>query len=79
MISIVIPVLNEVETIDKLLSHLAENSDPKNISEIIIVDGESTDGTVTIINQFLSGRVQSRPITNLSTAFEGTLKLLIYN
>lgn len=75
MVSIVVPVLNEVETIDKLLSHLAKNSDPKNISEIIVVDGGSADETVTIINQFLSGRAQARPITNHSAALEETLEI----
>ena len=75
MISIVIPVLNEVETIDKLLSHLAENSDPKNISEIIIVDGGSTDGTIGIVTNIVSGRAQSRPHKNLSTALEETFDI----
>lgn len=49
MISIIIPVLNEAETIGKLLDHLTKNSDSKNISEIIIVDGGSTDGTLEIV------------------------------
>lgn len=46
MISIVIPVLNEVGSIDHLLNYLIKNSDSKNISEIIVVDGGSTDGTI---------------------------------
>ena len=54
MISIVIPVLNEADTIGKLLSHLKDNSDPKNISEIIIVDGGSTDGTREILKRLIT-------------------------
>lgn len=45
-ISIIIPVLNEAENIVSLLNHLIETSTPKNIVEIIIVDGGSTDDTI---------------------------------
>ena len=73
MISIIIPVLNEAKTISKLLTHLIENSTSKNISEIIVVDGGSTDGTISIIQNILSPRVLpkvvgTRPLENLSTA-----------
>jgi rSAM/selenodomain-associated transferase 2 len=44
-ISIIIPVLNEAENIVSLLNHLIENSSSINISEIIVVDGGSVDGT----------------------------------
>ena len=66
-ISIIIPILNEAETIEKLLNHLLENSTKQNIAEIIVVDGGSTDGSLKIV----SGRAQSRPI-DLSTALEET-------
>jgi len=48
-ISIIIPVLNEVENIQNLLSHLADNATKKNIAEIIVVDGGSTDGSQNIV------------------------------
>ncbi|MBR9914184.1 MAG: glycosyltransferase family 2 protein [Algicola sp.] len=51
MISIIIPVLNEAENIEKLLFHLIDNASLKHISEIIVVDGGSTDGTRHIIEQ----------------------------
>lgn len=66
-ISIIIPILNEAETIEKLLNHLIENSSKQNIAEIIVVDGGSADGSLEI----LSGRAQSRPI-DFSTALEET-------
>lgn len=66
-ISIIIPILNEAETIENLLNHLIENSSKENIAEIILVDGGSTDGSTDIV----SGRAKSRPI-NLSPLLEET-------
>jgi len=51
-ISIIIPMLNEVETISFLLDHLIKNSSPENISEIIVVDGGSDDGSQTKVATF---------------------------
>jgi len=51
-ISIIIPVLNEAENIDRLLRHLTKNSSSENVSEIIVVDGGSSDRTVEIIKNF---------------------------
>lgn len=46
LISIIIPVLNEEDTIVQLLSYLTENTSSPNIKEIIVVDGGSTDNTL---------------------------------
>ena len=43
MLSIIIPVLNEAENIEKLLIHISENSSGENELEIILVDGGSND------------------------------------
>lgn len=53
-LSIVIPVLNEVETIKKLLKHLIESSSEDNIEDIIVVDGGSTDATKKTVLAFES-------------------------
>lgn len=49
MISIIIPVLNEAKTIGKLLEHLKTQATTENIKEVIVVDGGSTDNTVSIV------------------------------
>ncbi|MFI1745278.1 TIGR04283 family arsenosugar biosynthesis glycosyltransferase [Thalassobellus sediminis] len=54
LISIIIPVFNEVNNISPLLNHLSENASKENISEIIFVDGGSTDGSQEKIQSFES-------------------------
>ncbi|MEW4923762.1 TIGR04283 family arsenosugar biosynthesis glycosyltransferase [Algibacter sp. 2305UL17-15] len=50
-ISIIIPTLNEAETITHLLNYLIENSSKENIKDIIVVDGGSNDGTQQLASQ----------------------------
>ena len=51
-ISIIIPVLNEAANINRLLAHLIENETGENISEIIVVDGNSLDNTTELVKEF---------------------------
>jgi rSAM/selenodomain-associated transferase 2 len=51
-LSIIIPILNEADTIKNLLEHILGNSTPKNIAEIIVVDGGSTDASKEIVANF---------------------------
>ncbi|KJD31625.1 glycosyl transferase family 2 [Tamlana nanhaiensis] len=67
-ISIIIPVLNEAEHISKLLAYLLNNAkSPENL-EIFVVDGGSTDATVSIIKDLNLNQV------NLLHAAKGRAK-----
>jgi rSAM/selenodomain-associated transferase 2 len=56
MLSIIIPVLNEAETITELLNFLSKNLSGENETELILVDGGSSDGTQNIILAFKPNR-----------------------
>lgn len=56
-ISIIIPTLNEAYIIENLLNHLLKNSSKENISDIIVVDGGSIDGSQNIISKFKNIRL----------------------
>ena len=52
-ISIIIPILNEEKTIVSVLKYLDQNSSKKNNIEIIIVDGGSTDASLSKVEDFI--------------------------
>ncbi|MTI32610.1 TIGR04283 family arsenosugar biosynthesis glycosyltransferase [Xanthovirga aplysinae] len=51
LISIIIPTYNESEQIESLIHHLQHKTDPNHILEIIVVDGNSQDGTIELAKQ----------------------------
>lgn len=51
-ISIIIPILNEAETITNLLNYLLKNTSKETIKDIIVIDGGSSDGSIDIISKF---------------------------
>lgn len=59
-LSIVIPVLNEGSILGNLLKHLTTHSSDRNIKEIIVVDGGSTDKTIQIAKQFNTTVIASK-------------------
>lgn len=54
-LSIIIPVLNEIELLPNFLVHLEQQSQKKH--EIIIVDGGSTDGSLEFLKKWKNGKV----------------------
>jgi len=75
-ISIIIPILNEVKFIGKLLQQLQTKAKHPDQIEVIVVDGGSTDGSQDIVSSFLSNQAQSKPNRDYSTALEVTFSLL---
>ncbi|MCG2419247.1 TIGR04283 family arsenosugar biosynthesis glycosyltransferase [Aequorivita sp. F47161] len=65
MLSIIIPVLNEAEIIDRLLQKLPEKLSGKYRAEIILVDGGSTDGTQAKITAFIKKTATPRNIYSI--------------
>jgi glycosyltransferase involved in cell wall biosynthesis len=53
-VSIIIPILNEIKYIEKCLISIIENTFCFNDSEILLVDGGSSDGTLDTIKKFTS-------------------------
>lgn len=51
-ISIIIPVLNEANSIAEILITLRTHSSSENIKEILVVDGGSTDATISIASKY---------------------------
>lgn len=51
-ISIIIPVYNEANTIGLLINHLYKSAYERSNLEIIVVDGQSTDLTSTVVKSF---------------------------
>ncbi len=51
-LSIIIPARNEEDTIGKLLDALQQQTYPKELFEVIVVDDHSTDGTADVVRKF---------------------------
>ena len=52
IISVIIPARNEKENIGLLLTALQKQNYPEHLTEIIVVDDHSTDGTASVAQQF---------------------------
>lgn len=52
-VSIVIPILNEEKYIDKCIESILKQDYPREDMEAILIDGESQDNTLKIINEYI--------------------------
>ncbi len=60
MISIIIPVINEERYLGRLLKYLAQHTSKKEIKEILVVDGGSTDDTIIVARNFGATVIKSK-------------------
>lgn len=74
-ISVIIPVYNEERLIGNLLGYIFAHSSNYNIQEVIVVDGQSTDGTTTVVENFISDAKYSIHLHNLDEV-RATVKLI---
>lgn len=64
-LSIVIPVRNEEQHLGRVLKQLDEQDYPADLYEILVADGNSTDGTRRVVEEFISrARVTVRLLDN---------------
>ena len=69
-VSVIIPVLNEAESIGELIASLRLQSRPPD--EIVITDGGSTDGTQQVIHTFQGNYTRPIWLVAINQAYPGT-------
>ncbi len=75
LLTIIIPVKNCENYIDQCLSSLEEISD----IEILLADGGSTDGTISIVNQFINKGLNLKIISTSDNGQSDALNKLVSN
>jgi cellulose synthase/poly-beta-1,6-N-acetylglucosamine synthase-like glycosyltransferase len=75
-VSLVVTCRNNSQTIGDCLSSLAEQDYPKDAYEIVVIDANSTDGTLEIAKKFTS-KVYSLPL-NAAAAYNYAMKVVLF-
>jgi succinoglycan biosynthesis protein ExoA len=63
-VSVIVPVRNESRFIERTLQQLVSQDYDREMFEIIVVDGESTDGTPALVEEFAAAHVNVRLMRN---------------
>jgi len=63
-VSIVIPMRNEADSIERCVESLMQQNYPNNLIEILVVDGMSTDGSQQIVHRLKEKYPQVRLLEN---------------
>ncbi len=63
-ISVVVPVRNEEKEIGRVLGQLAAQDYPADRFELLVVDGQSTDNTVAVVQSFIENHHNIRLLSN---------------
>ena len=66
LISVIVPVFNEEQSIGRLLQGLHSQLQPLDSFEVVLVDNGSTDGTLNLVREFnLQGKLNIRILHEL--------------
>ena len=65
VLSVVIPCLNEVRYIEGCVGSLLSNGFSPDLMEILVVDGGSTDGTISVLERLSLQFPQVKVLNNL--------------
>lgn len=76
-VSIIIPIRNEVNFVAQLLDNLLQQDYPSEKVEILVVDGQSDDGTVEIVDRYQQQDPRIRILTNKKRILPSALNLAI--
>lgn len=78
-ISLLIPCRNEEKFLRNCIDSLLENDYPKNLTEILFIDGLSTDNTLNILNEYLLKFSFAKVLTNTKKTFPAAINIGIKN
>lgn len=79
LVSVVVPIRNEGRFITQCLKSISLQSYPRSRVEVLVVDGESDDGTIELVESFLVKQPNMRLISNPARIVPVALNLGIQN
>lgn len=78
-VSVIVPILNEEKYIKKCLNSLIEQDYPKEMTEVLLVDGGSTDRTKEIVSDYIKKYEYIRLIENPKKTVQHAMNAGIQN